>query len=26
VWAPDVERHEAAALFARPLLLGVFTR
>lgn len=26
VWAPDVQRHEAAALFARPLLLGVFTR
>jgi len=26
VWAPGVERTEAAALFARPLLLGVFTR
>ena len=26
VWAPGLERQEAAALFARPLLLGVFTR
>jgi len=25
-WAPGLEREEAAALFARPLLLGVFTR
>lgn len=26
VWAPGADRSEAAALFARPLLLGVFTR
>ncbi|MFZ5669389.1 MAG: TetR/AcrR family transcriptional regulator [Pseudomonadota bacterium] len=26
VWAPGLRRDEAAALFARPLLLGVFTR
>jgi len=26
LWAPGLEREEAAALFARPLLLGVFTR
>ncbi|MDP1631861.1 MAG: TetR/AcrR family transcriptional regulator [Caulobacter sp.] len=26
MWAPDLKREEAAALFARPLLLGVFTR
>jgi AcrR family transcriptional regulator len=26
LWAPGLERTEAAALFARPLLLGVFTR
>jgi len=25
-WVPGLEREEAAALFARPLLLGVFTR
>ncbi len=26
LWIPGLEREEAAALFARPLLLGVFTR
>lgn len=26
LWAPGLEKDEAAALFARPLLLGVFTR
>jgi AcrR family transcriptional regulator len=26
VWTPGLDRQEAAALFARPLLLGVFTR
>ena len=26
LWAPGLKREEAAALFARPLLLGVFTR
>lgn len=26
LWAPGLEKEEAAALFARPLLLGVFTR
>lgn len=26
VWAPGIEREEAAAFFARPLLQGVFTR